>query len=89
MQVITFTGCTEQVAKETLEKCEGDVLEAIILLSNSPEVSGNKYIPDTPKINDGLTDEQRENIRNARKLADMFTSSPRNDLRGTPQKPVA
>jgi hypothetical protein len=82
MQVIQFTGCTEEVARNTLESENWNVVDAIDHLTTVPTISGNKYIPSTPTINDQLSPDVREKIKEARKLADLFTFAPRNDLRG-------
>ena len=65
-----------------MNEAKGDVLLAICNHTECPEVPGNKYIPPPPKIDDGLTDEVRSKIQEARKLGDMFSASFRNDLRG-------
>jgi hypothetical protein len=83
IQVIQFTGCTGQVARDALEQENWDVIGALDRLTNVPKISGSKYIPPKPVvINDSLTPEVREKLSEARRLADLFTVSPRNDLRG-------
>lgn len=82
MQVVGFTGCTEEVARQTLEIEEWDVISALDRLTNVPKVSGTKYVPSKPKVSDNLTPEVRSKIEEARKLADMLTFAPQNDLRG-------
>ena len=78
--VVSMLGCTHEEATEYLLKTNGDVLDAIAQNMKCIEVSGEKYIPTPPKINDGLTDEVREKLTEARKLGDMFSASFRNDL---------
>jgi hypothetical protein len=80
--VMSMLACTHEEAKEYLSKSNGDVLLAIETNMKVPEVSGNKYIPPPPKIDDGLTDEVREKLTEARKISEAFSASFRNDLRG-------
>jgi hypothetical protein len=80
--IMSMVGCSKESAEEYLKEANGDVLLAICNHTECPEVSGNKYIPPPPKINDGLTDEVRSKIQEARKIGDMFSASFRNDLRG-------
>ena len=82
MQVMQFTGCTEDLARNALEKEEWNVIDAIDCLTNVPEVSGLKYIPAKPVVKDHLTPDVREKIIQARQLADLLTFAPQNDLRG-------
>ena len=77
-----MTGVAEEVAKKALEENRGDVIAALDALSKPPTISGTRYIPPTPKIDDGLTDEVRENLSKARKFSDILNASPQNDLRG-------
>lgn len=90
--VMSMLGCTHDDAKEYLSKSGGDVLQAITDNMKIPEVSGDKYIPPPPKIDDGLTDEVRSKLQEARKLSEAFSASFRNDLRGAqapkPDAPV-
>ena len=81
-QVVSFTGVTEEVAAAALAVHGGDVLKTVDALSCPPRTSGTKYIPPAPKIDDGLTDEVRQKLRDARLLSDLLTFAPQNDLRG-------
>lgn len=81
-QVVSFTGVTEEVAAAALAAHGGDVLKTVDALSCPPQTSGTKYIPPAPKIDDGLTDEVRQKLRDARVLSDLLTFAPQNDLRG-------
>lgn len=82
-RVMSMLGCTEEEAERYLEAANGDVLKAITDNLNVPEVSGSKFIPaEPPKIDDGLTPEVREKILKAREIAEQFSASFRNDLRG-------
>jgi hypothetical protein len=80
--VVSMTGVSEEVAKKTLEENGGDVIAAVDALSKPPTISGTRYIPAPPKIDDGLTDEVRDNLKKARQFSDILSASPQNDLRG-------
>jgi UBA-like domain len=82
MQVMQFTGCTEDVARDALKKGNWDVIDALDRLTNIPKISGSKYIPTKPVVKDHLTGDVREKINQARQLADLLTYAPQNDLRG-------
>jgi hypothetical protein len=84
--VMSMLGCSREEAAEHLLKTNGDVLDAIAQNMKCIEVSGEKYIPSPPKIDDGLTDEVRGKLTEARKLGDMFSASFRNDLLVTQEK---
>jgi hypothetical protein len=81
MEIISNTGADHATAEKALESSGGNVFEAIVSLTPVPQVSGNKYIPSTPKVDDGLTPEVREKLAKARQLADLLTFSAKNDLR--------
>ena len=81
-QSVSMTGVTEEIAKKALEENGNDVVAAIDALSKPPTISGTRYIPALPKIDDGLTDEVRENLKKARQFSDILSASPQNDLRG-------
>ena len=81
-QVVAMTGVSEEVAKKVLEDNGNDLIAAVDALSKPPTISGTRYIPPTPTIDDGLTDEVRVNLRKARQLSDILSASPQNDLRG-------
>jgi hypothetical protein len=80
--VMSMLACTHEEAKEYLSKTGGDVSLAILQNMKCVPVSGEKYIPPPPKIDDGLTDEVREKLKEARKISEAFSASFRNDLRG-------
>lgn len=81
-KVMEYTGATKEKAEEVLQRLGGDVIAAIAELSVVPTITGTKYIPPTPKIDDGHDDETRERIKQGRLMAEMLNASPRNDLRG-------
>ena len=82
--VVSMLECSREDAEKYLAETNGDVLLAIANNMKTPEVSGSKYIPPSPKIDDGLTEEVRTKIQEARKLSEAFSASFRNDLRGAP-----
>jgi hypothetical protein len=82
-QVITMLGCSEIDAKQYLDAADWDVVAAIESNLVIPIVSGTKHIPAIPIIDDGLTEEVRQRIKEARIVSDAFTASFRNDLLGT------
>ena len=81
-QVVSMTGTTPEIAKKVLEDNGNDVIAAVDALSIVPVISGTRYIPPSPKIDDGLDEETREKLRDARAFSDVLNASPRNDLRG-------
>ena len=88
-QVIAYTGVTEDVAKKVLDENNNDVLSAIDVLSTPRPIKGTRYMPPTPTIDDGLTDEVRSKLREARAFADILNASPKNDLRGKAVSPCS
>ncbi len=84
--VMSMLACTHDEAKEYLSKTDGDVSLAILQNMKCVQVSGEKYIPPPPKFDDGLNDEVRSKLQDARKLSEAFSASFRNDLRGVPEK---
>ena len=92
-KVVDYSGATRDAAEAMLTKQNGDVISAIAELSVAPTISGTKYIPPTPVVNDGHDAETKERIVQGRIMADMLSASARNDLRGKashyPQAPGA
>ena len=81
-QVVLNTGVSEDTAKKALEENGNDVISAIDALSTPRPIKGARYIPPTPTIDDGLNEEVRSKLREARAFADILNASPKNDLRG-------
>lgn len=90
--VVDYSGVTRDVAEAALIKEKGDVISALVELSVAPAITGTKYIPPTPVVNDGHDAETKERIVQGRLMADMLSASARNDLRGKashyPQAPA-
>lgn len=82
-QTMSMIGCSESEAKQYLEASDWDILKAIEQNIVVPVISGTRYIPETPVVQDGLTDEVREKLNAARAISDAFTFAHRNDLRET------
>jgi hypothetical protein len=79
--IMKYTGADRTTVEQVLLKHNGNAFEALVELTEVPVVSGAKYIPGSPVVDDGLTPEVREKLGTARKLADLLTFSARNDLR--------
>jgi len=88
-QVVDFTGVSEDVARKVLDENGGNIIAAVDILSIPPVIKGTRYIPTTPTIDDGLTDEVRSKLREARAFADILNASPKNDLRGKAASPCS
>lgn len=72
-KVVDMTGATkEQViaASESLKTT--DIVDLVSHFLNPPLISGSKYIPSKPVIDDGLTSEVREKLVKARELLDIL-----------------
>ncbi len=67
--VMTLTGVDEETAREALATYQ-TVDRAVEALFVKPVVSGEKYLPPKPQIDDGLTDEQRALCSKGRDLQD-------------------
>lgn len=67
--VMSLTGVSEEVAREALATYH-TVDRAVEALFVKPVVSGEKYIPSKPQIDDGLTEEQRALCFKGRDLQD-------------------
>lgn len=81
--VVDFSGVSPDVAKDALQRHGEDILLALVELSVTPRISGTKFIPPPPVVNDGHDAETKERIVQGRILADILSASPKNDLRGT------
>jgi hypothetical protein len=67
--VMTLTGVDEETAREALATYH-TVDHAVEALFVKPVVSGEKYLPPKPRIDDGLTEEQRSLCSKGRDLQD-------------------
>ncbi len=67
--VMSLTGVDEETAREALATYQ-TVDRAVDALFVKPVVSGEKYLPAKPQIDDGLTDEQRALCSKGRDLQD-------------------
>lgn len=82
-QVISMLGCTEDQAKQYLIASDGDVLAAIDANLVVPVISGTKHMPPPRVVDDGLTDETRQKLNEARTFSTLLNASHRNDLHGS------
>lgn len=80
MMVMSILACTHEEAQTYLDEAGGDTMKAIDMHLCVPETPGNKHIPGKPKINDGLDDQVREKLSQARQMSELFNASFRNDL---------
>ena len=71
--IMSLTGVDEQTASRAYLDYE-TMEEAIDSLLPTPRVSGDKYIPDKPKINTGLTPEQEALCKRGRWLQDQVNA---------------
>ena len=68
--VMELAGVTKEVAEEALAKHK-EVWLAVDALLVRPAVAGDKYIPEKPKVNTGLTSEQEALCQRGRWLQDQ------------------
>ena len=74
MMVMSLTGCTHEEAERAMLKHE-NVIDAVdSLLGSAPVVSGARYIPEPPKIDHGLNEEQAERCAKGRDLQDKVNA---------------
>lgn len=72
--ILSLTGCSEEEARNALEKSRGDILFALDMLIEKPECKGDKYIPPPPKVDTGLSPEQQERCMKGRQLQEMVNA---------------
>lgn len=68
--VMELTGCNDVIAIHAILKAKGDIVEAVDSLLKKPVCKGDTYLPSKPKINDGLSDEQKALCERGRWLQD-------------------
>ena len=68
--VMELTGCKDVIAIHAIIKAKGDIVEAVASLLSKPVCKGDTYLPSKPKINDGLSDEQKALCERGRWLQD-------------------
>jgi len=71
--IMSLTGVTEEVAKQAFIRNE-TVEDAVDALLVKPETRGDKYIPEKPKIDSGLTPEQEALCKKGRWLQDQVNA---------------
>ena len=68
--IMSLTGVEEEAAKQALIRYES-VEDAVDALLVKPETKGDKYIPEKPKVDTGLTPEQEAMCKKGRWLQDQ------------------
>ena len=71
--VMELTGCGPLDALRALTEYK-TIEDAVDALLTKPMVSGDKYIPDKPKIQTGLSEEQEERCKKGRWLQDKVNA---------------
>lgn len=65
-----LTGCSHEQVLEAFTRHNGDIILTIDSLIQKPECHGDKFIPPPPKVDDGLTEEQKARCLKGRELQD-------------------
>lgn len=91
--VMELTGCGPLDAAQALKDYK-TIEDAVDALLRKPSISGDKYIPEKPKVNMGMTIEQEERCKKGRWLQDkinvVFSAAHSQTLplsQGPPTKP--
>lgn len=97
--VMELTGCKDVIAIHAIIKAKGDIVEAVASLLSKPVCKGDTYLPSKPKINDGLSDEQKALCERGRWLQDKVnevisvahakTRTQQDPLVGQSEEPLA
>lgn len=69
-----MTGCTREQAEEAMRKYSDEIYLALESLLPKTSVPGDKYIPEKPKIDTGLSLEQKELCQKGRDLQDKVNA---------------
>lgn len=69
--------CTKEEAEKALADAKDSVIDAVDHLLEVPPVRGAKFIPPKPTIHDGLTEEVRGKLKQARELFEILNAAPR------------
>lgn len=87
-QVMNLACCSREDAERILAETS-DVIEAVDRLLSKPVVKGEKFLPPKPTIDDGLTEEVRNKIKQARELAEILNAGARAaETKRTQERPV-
>lgn len=68
--VMELTGCKDVIAIHAIIKAKGDIVEAVASLLSKPVCKGDTYLPSKPKVDTGLSDEQKALCERGRWLQD-------------------
>lgn len=72
--IVNLTGCDRGLVLSTYLRLKGDVILTIDALLEKPMVSGDKYIPQKPSLETGLSDEQKQRCLKGRELQDKVNA---------------
>lgn len=70
----SMTGCTREEADAAVQTYGDDLWLAIESLLPKSSATGNKYIPEKPRVDTGLSAEQQEICRKGRELQDKVNA---------------
>lgn len=88
-QVMNLACCSKEDAQRALANTKNNVIDAVDMLLDRPVVKGEKFLPPKPTINDGLTEEVRNKIKQARELAEILNAGARvAETKRTQERPV-
>lgn len=73
-QVMNLACCSKEVAEKALVDANNDVVGAVDKLMDTPKAKGDKYVRPPPTIDDGLTEEVRNKIKQVRELSEALNA---------------
>lgn len=72
--VMELTGCRDVEAIFAIIKAKGDIVEAVDMLLKKPPTQGDKFIPNKPVVDTGLSEEQKALCERGRWLQDKVNA---------------
>lgn len=88
-QVMNLACCSKEDAQRALANTKNNVIDAVDMLLEKPVVRGDRLLPPKPTINDGLTDEVRNKLKQARELAEILNAGARAaETKRTQERPI-
>lgn len=88
-QVMNLACCSKEDAQRALANTKNNVIDAVDMLLDKPVVKGETFLPPKPTINDGLTEEVRNKIKQVRELAEILNAGARAaETKRTQERPV-
>jgi len=85
MQIMSLVGCTEEEARKAFDDHK-DVVLAVDSLMVVPSIPGQKYIPEKPKINRMMSDEQAARCDRGRKVCDSINAVRKSAFRSAKEQ---